>query len=162
MTRNEQKAMTVCFTGHRIIPARDETRLKQTLYDVVESFVLSGIKYFVCGGALGFDMMAGFTVLELKKKYREIQLVMVLPCKSQAAKWSDAQKRDYNILLEAAKDKTVYVSEEYTRDCMFRRNRYMVDASSTCIAYCNRNSGGTAYTVNYAKKNGLKVILIDN
>jgi hypothetical protein len=28
----------------------------------------------------------------------------------------------------------------------------MVDNSSACIAYCGRDSGGTAYTLQYAKK----------
>lgn len=43
---------------------------------------------------------------------------------------------------------------------MFRRNRYLVDNSSICIAYLTKNKGGTAYTVDYAKKLGVTVINI--
>jgi hypothetical protein len=38
----------------------------------------------------------------------------------------------------------------------------MVHESSACIAYCKRNSGGSAYTVAYAQKMGLSVINLAN
>lgn len=41
---------------------------------------------------------------------------------------------------------------------MFKRNRHLVDNSSVCVAYLTANSGGTAYTVNYAESKGLKII----
>lgn len=40
------------------------------------------------------------------------------------------------------------------------KNRHLVDNSSVCVAYLTRSGGGTAYTVEYAKKHGLKVINI--
>ena len=33
----------------------------------------------------------------------------------------------------------------------------MVDRSTVCIAYCNRKTGGTAYTVRYALRQGVTV-----
>lgn len=44
--------------------------------------------------------------------------------------------------------------------CMHRRNRHLVDNSGVCVCYLTRNSGGTAYTVNYAKKQGVNVFNI--
>ena len=41
---------------------------------------------------------------------------------------------------------------------MHKRNRHLVDHSSICVCYLTEDRGGTAYTVNYAKKQGLKVI----
>lgn len=41
---------------------------------------------------------------------------------------------------------------------MHKRNRYLVDNSSVCVCYLTEDTGGTAYTVNYAIKSGLKVI----
>ena len=41
---------------------------------------------------------------------------------------------------------------------MQKRNRHLVDNSSLCISYLTSDSGGTAYTVNYAKAKGLKII----
>ena len=62
--------------------------------------------------------------------------------------------RIYESIKEQA-DKVVYTSEEYTRGCMHKRNRHLVDNSSVCIAYLTESKGGTAYTVDYAKKHGL-------
>ena len=56
------------------------------------------------------------------------------------------------------KIKVVWTSEEYTRDCMFKRNRHLVDNSSLCICYLTKDTGGTAYTVRYARSKG-KIIV---
>ena len=55
-------------------------------------------------------------------------------------------------------DKVVYTARQYTRGCMFKRNRHLVDNSSVCVCYLTKDSGGTAYTVDYAEKKGLEII----
>ena len=46
---------------------------------------------------------------------------------------------------------------------MFKRNRHLVNHSSACICYLEKPTGGTAYTVNYARKCGLQIInLMEN
>ena len=40
---------------------------------------------------------------------------------------------------------------------MLERNRVMVQKSSACVAYCTRESGGTAYTLRYAVEKELHV-----
>ena len=153
----ELKNRTVCFTGHRKIPPEKlETvarRLKETLIELIER----GYLYFGAGGALGFDTLAAQTVLELKAEYAQIKLILVLPCVSQADRWSDTDKRIYEQIKEKA-DKIVYTSREYTKGCMHKRNRHLVDNSSVCVCYLTENTGGTAYTVSYAESKGLLVI----
>lgn len=96
-------------------------------------------------------------VLELKTEYPQIRLILVLPCFSQADRWSDKDKTVYDDIKRRA-DKVVYTSQEYFRGCMQKRNRHLVDNSSICICYLTENTGGTAYTVDYAVQNGLEVI----
>ena len=60
--------------------------------------------------------------------------------------------------IKAQADKVVYTSREYTKGCMFKRNRHLVDNSSVCICYLAKEDGGTAYTVNYAWQKGLEVV----
>lgn len=83
----------------------------------------------------------------------------MLPCVSQADRWPPADIAAYQEIMEQA-DKVVYTSQKYTRDCMFKRNRHLVDYSSVCICYLNKETGGTAYTVKYAQKCGLQIINI--
>ena len=60
-------------------------------------------------------------------------------------------------LLEQA-DKVVTVSPAYDAGCMHRRNRYLVDHSAVCIGWGTGETGGTAYTIHYAEKQGLRII----
>ena len=64
---------------------------------------------------------------------------------------------DYEEILQRA-DGVSYACEEYVHGCMFTRNRRLCDASSVCIAFLEHGSGGTFYTVKYARSNGLEII----
>ena len=153
------KNKTICFTGHRIIPHEELPKISKQLKDTLIQLIENGYQYFCAGGALGFDTLAEQAVLELKKDNPQIRLILVLPCLSQANSRSESDKHMYEYLKTQA-DKIVYTSQAYTRGCMHKRNRYLADNSSTCVCYLTKQSGGTAYTVNYALKNGKRVINI--
>lgn len=151
------KEQTVCFTGHRKIPLMQLHTIKKRLRNEIVSLVEQGYRYFGAGGALGFDTIAAQEVLEVKQEHPQVRLILVLPCLSQADRWSDKDKAVYEE-IKAKADKVVYTSQEYTRDCMFKRNRHLVDNSSVCVCYLTEQSGGTAYTVDYARKKGLSIV----
>ena len=98
-------------------------------------------------------------LLDLKIDYPQIKLILVLPCVSQADAWSSEDRGRYEY-IKAKADKVVYISREYTRGCMHERNRHLVDNSSVCVCYLTEQTGGTAYTVNYAAEKGLYVFNI--
>lgn len=83
--------------------------------------------------------------------------ILVLPCKSQTSGWKQTDIDEYE-RIKAAADKVVYTSEVYYRGCMHKRNRHLMDNSSLCICYLMEDRGGTYYTVNYARENGLQII----
>ncbi|HBN86416.1 MAG TPA: DUF1273 domain-containing protein [Clostridiales bacterium] len=153
------KNQTCCFTGHRKIPAKEYERLKTQIRKEVIKLINDGVIYFGVGGALGFDTVAANMIIELKKQYPQIKLILVLPCKTQTRGWSQADVDKYEEIKNTC-DKYVYVSETYTPGCMYKRNRHLVNNSGYCICYLTESSGGTAYTVGLAKKNGLKIINI--
>jgi len=155
------KDKTCCFTGHRDISNSILPQLRSQINKVVTALIESGICFFGAGGAIGFDTLAAETVLNLRDKYPHVKLILVLPCPEQADRWSREAMLRYEQIKKSA-DKIVYTSECYTSDCMFRRNRHLVDGSSVCISYCTRNIGGTAYTVRYALQCGLRVISLSN
>ena len=103
------------------------------------------------------DTLAALTVLDMKKEYPQLRLILVLPCENQTRGWRSEDIAVYEDIKRRS-DKVVYVSREYTSDCMHRRNRHLVDHSGTCICYLTRRSGGTAYTVDYARRKGLCII----
>jgi uncharacterized phage-like protein YoqJ len=151
------KEMTCCFTGHREIPLAQRSAIEKRLEAETEKLICKGVIYFGTGGALGFDTMAALTVLKLRITYPQIKLILILPCKEQAGKWSHADKKLYKEILYKA-DKIRYTCEQYTKSCMYIRNRHLVDHSGYCICYLAHEGGGTAYTVSYAKKRQLEII----
>lgn len=148
---------TCCFTGHRKITPEQQKVVAERLFQTVEMLIQKGVRYFGAGGALGFDTMAAGCVLKLREKYPHIKLILVLPCVNQTKGWPEEDVRIYEKIKGKA-DKIVYTSQAYTRDCMFKRNRHLVDHSSICVAYLQGDKGGTAYTVRYARQRGLEVI----
>jgi len=149
---------TCCFTGHRNLPTGwSRWKLTVKLEKAIAVQLKKGVQFFGVGGALGFDTLAAQTVLKFRKKCPEIKLILVLPCLTQTRGWPAKDVEEYE-RIKAQADKVVYTSQEYTRGCMFKRNRHLVDNSSVCICYLTKNHGGTAYTVDYAEKRGLEVI----
>lgn len=151
------KNQTVCFTGHRKIPPEQAGALGRRLKSTLIQLINDGYRYFGAGGALGYDTLAAQTVLELKTQYPDVKLILVLPCLSQTRGWSARDIEIYEDIKNKA-DKVVYTSQEYTKGCMHKRNRHLVDNSSVCVCYLTESTGGTAYTVDYARKNNLTVI----
>lgn len=160
---------TICFSGHRAqkLPwgfNENDPRcviMKKRLKEVIEQAILDGYYRFITGMALGFDMICAEIVLELKKKYKHIILIGALPCKNQDCKWPITEQKRYRSLLKKL-DITRCIYDTYIgRECMLERNRYMINNSSMLIALFNGQNGGTKSTIEYAKTQGLKVVVIE-
>nr|WP_325232724.1 SLOG family protein [uncultured Oscillibacter sp.] len=151
------RKQTCCFTGHRTIPPGKRRELARRLEETVLRLYRRGVRYFGAGGALGFDTLAAQAVLSLREECPGIRLILVLPCPSQTKGWKPEDAAEYERIKSRA-DKVVYTSQEYTQGCMYKRNRHLVDHSGVCVCYLTKDSGGTAYTVRYARTHGLEII----
>jgi uncharacterized phage-like protein YoqJ len=152
-----------CFTGSRAIRGVDIESLGITICKQIEYLIKEkNIKYFLCGGAVGFDSVAGFSVINSRGKYPFIKLILVLPCEDHFARWGNNNMRAFD-LLQSNADFKISCEATYTIDCMRTRNRCLVDFSDYCIYYKNNEfSKGTKYTLNYAVLNNKKTINIMN
>lgn len=146
-----------CFTGHRIIPNEKLEEISEKLYKNIVAMIGGGVDTFYAGGALGFDTLAAQTVLNLKEDYPQIKLILLLPCRTQAFNWSKKDTAVYDEIKRRSNE-IRYFSDEYTPECMFKRNRALVDSSKKCICYLTSWRGGTAYTVKYADKCNLDIL----
>ncbi len=142
-------------TGHRDLKwGLDETALEKTF----ESLAERGVKTFFSGLATGFDTVCLSVLFRLREK-KEILIVGCAPFEKQSAHWSEKDKEVYEKVC-ARLDERVVIGEKYTPYCMHARNRFMVDRSGYLVAYLKRRSGGTFYTVNYAREKGREIIYI--
>ena len=153
------QSKAVCFTGHRALPAEELPEISRHLEDTLIALIEQGHCYFGAGGALGGDTLAAQMVLRLRERYPQIRLILVLPWRNQTRGWPQDSIDIYEDIKRHA-DKVIYSAENYFRGCMQKRNRHLVDSSSVCICYLTTPTGGTAYTVNYARRMGLQVINI--
>ena len=144
------------FTGHRKIPKADIPMLKKRLQETIESLINQGVYRYLNGGAVGWDALSASVVLDFKAKNNAVKLIMILPCRNQDEKWSADEKTVYKEILAAA-DEIVYVSEEYTADCMKKRNIRLIEESDYCIAYMKHQRSGSSQTVRLAKEKGIPV-----
>ena len=162
--RSAQVCKRCAFTGYR--PQKmpfgfDESdlacvALKAELYRRIEELIGRGYAHFLSGGAMATDTWAAEAVLELKEKYPWIILEMVSPFDGQAERWSTEYKMRHDRLFDQADIVTV-ISHVYSKSCLFRRNRYLVDNADLLLAVYDGMPGGTAMTVGYAREIGVAV-----
>ncbi len=149
---------TCCFTGHRRMTAAQREVIAPWLERTVTDLIKQGVVYFGVGGAVGFDMLAAKTVLRLRHRFPQVRLIMVLPCRDMTERWSAFDREQLAHILREA-DKVVYIAPTYTDECMKQRDRHLVDHSSVCVAWLTQYGGGTGYTVEYARRRGIKVLM---
>lgn len=146
---------TCCFTGHRILKKDFK---EEELFNIIEEVIKKGYKTFLVGMARGFDLKSANALIKLKEKYN-IDIVACMPCKEQNKYFKKSENEDFYNVLNFT-DKQVYIQENYDKECMFLRNKYMVDNSSLLIAYYHYQRGGTHSTVTYAIKQNKEILYI--
>lgn len=152
----DKRPYTCCFTGHRNLPAAQEEEIWQRVCVYLEPLLEEGVRYFGVGGALGFDTLVAEKLLELRESRPQIRIILVQPFQGYQSCWTPAQHAR-SAAVEARVDKVVVCCQTPSREAFLARDRHLVDGSSCCIAWCTRTTGGTAYTLRYAQKQGLKV-----
>lgn len=145
------------FTGHRDLVNVDKDDLSLRVKEEIVRQYGRGITTFFAGGAIGFDMLASVTLLNLKNALPDLRLILALPHFRHYERWSRSDKAIFAEILRRANG-VIYMEKEYTPGCMHRRNRFMVDHAGTCICYLTKETGGAAFTVREAKKQGLTVV----
>lgn len=151
----DKRAQTCCFTGHRHLP-REEEAIWQRVQEHLIPLLEQGVRYFGVGGALGFDTLVAEKLLELRGQYPQIRVILVLPFRGYQSRWTTAQQARA-ARIESRVDKVVYCCDAPSREAFLARDRHLVDGSAYCIGYCTRTTGGTAYTLRYAEKQGLQI-----
>ena len=157
------------FTGHR--PHRfpwknneDDSRciaLKKMLTEHISMLVRCGVTVFYSGMAEGTDSYCSQIVLDLRRENPALRLHCILPHEGQADKWKASARERYYAILEQA-DSIKYVSRAYYDGCMIDRNHRLVESAGVVLAVYNGvRRSGTGATVNYARKLGRKIIIID-
>lgn len=174
MTRKDEIMPSIekscCFTGHR--PKfyefgsneshPDCVRIKSFIRERCEHLIAEkGVTHFISGGALGVDTWAMEEVLSLKKQHSHITLECALPYAEMPNRFGAEDRNRYDTIMTECDIKTIVCPKYTGRDCMDKRNEYMVDHAEYLIAVWLGIMTGTGRTVEYAKKLGREVYCYD-
>ena len=146
-----------CFSGHRDLSPETDDIVFINVMNTIERLYDEGFRIFRTGGAVGFDRVAADAVLALRQKHSDVKLHVYIPCLDQNKYFSESENQHYLAQMRSA-DKVLCMRESYTNGCMHERNRALVDGSDALVCFLRTNSGGTAYTVNYAIENQKRLI----
>lgn len=147
---------TVCFTGHREMPAVTSPEYRAIVRDTqlaIMNAIDRGATDFYAGGAQGYDLLCAQLVLLAKERNPRVRLHLALPYPGFA------RGEAYKAVLKKA-DEVIDVCPKYGRGCMMIRNRRLVEEGELCIAYLRKPKGGTVQTVNMARQLNREVVLV--
>ena len=166
----EEKKNICCFAGQRpdkLLDSYYETRdncikLKMRLAVEIEEMRGKGVTTFMTGMDMGTDIWCAEIVFDLKWAYPDevIQLVAVLPRENQAVRWIEKYRERYFDIL-AQCDQVITLQAHYTKDCMFKRDRHLVDSSAHLIAVYGGEKGGAQHIFAYASRKGLEIVTVN-
>lgn len=139
------------FTGHRQIKKEHKAKLLALLEKAVAYAYENGVRSFLAGGAVGFDTLAAKAVIKFRISHPDVRLIILVPCKNQAEKWSDAEKSLYEYTLSVA-DEVEYLADDYYEGCMKERNAELAKRCDMLVAYVGKYIGGSAQTLRMAEK----------
>ena len=84
-----------CLTGHRNLPESSISILRKRLQFCIENYIRDGGRYFACGGAFGFDLLAAEEVLKATQKYPQVQMILLLPYPGFTKYWTQEDQERF-------------------------------------------------------------------
>ena len=146
---------TVSFFGHREV--EDFFMIEQRVEEFVRQ-LLREKEYveFLVGRNGEFDQLAASTVLRLKRLVGgdNSALVLVLPYMTAEFTNNQASFEHYYDEIEVSEA----AAGKHFKAAIQTRNRDMIDRSDLVICYVTHNSGGAYRSIQYAKKQGKRII----
>ncbi|MFI3268662.1 MAG: SLOG family protein [Rikenellaceae bacterium] len=161
------KEKTIAFTGNRMLTSpsvTSSTSLKKLicneLYKLLEKdYLNNGITNFISGAAIGFDLLSAIVVLELRRIYPEIKLIVAIPFLGQEARYSSEDKLLYHQIISKADYQIVISQSGYSNQAYHDRNDLLIANSNKLYAYHNgKTRSGTGSTIRKATEQGIEVV----
>ncbi len=148
---------TVSFFGHRYIEqeAEIESRLDRILHELINE---KEYVDFLIGRDGEFDMIASAAIRKAVSSYGygNTHLTLVLPYMKADFRKNEENFLEYYDEVEICEKS----ADAHPKSAILIRNQSMIDRSDLVICCITHKSGGAYKTVQYAKKQGKKILNI--
>lgn len=150
----------ICFIGHRRLY---DSTLRERLKKTIENEINSNCKDFMMGTHGEFDEMSLSVCRELRRKYPNIHIQVVITSLHKIKKellYEDKFGKEYDEPYKDVETMIYDIEEEHFKRQITISNQKMIEECNTAICYVNRlnSSSGARKSLDYAKKKGLKII----
>lgn len=142
-----------CGFGHREIFGN----ITEKVVTAVKKAVEQGCELFYTGAMGEFDEIYSSAVRNLKKTYPEIKLVCVRPYLTKEINESG----DYLYSLYDDIIIPTELADIHYKIVITKRNQWIIDKCDVVIGYTIRDYGGAYKAIDYAKKKGKEIIIIE-
>lgn len=130
--------------------------IKKIIEKLIKDFY---VIHFISGMEFGLEQFFSEAVIELKKEYAGITLEAALAYETFTIRWSEKQRDKYYSLMQKV-DKETLLQYNFTKDCIRKKNRYMIKKSNYIILPYN-NTNEINNFILQAKANKKIVFLIE-
>ena len=148
--------MTCAFTGHRQILPEHQALLNELIAVSIAHAYDLGCRKFITGGALGFDTAVAREIIHFRISHPDVVFSVYVPFIGQESGWSSSQRDAYNYIISNANE-VKYISENYSNDCMKKRNKAMAEDCDMMIAYVYKPRSGSSQTLRMAEEMGREI-----
>ena len=150
---------TVTFFGHRdfIEQFKYEDVIMEIFEDIIKE---NGYVDFLVGRNGEFDQFVSSAIRNFKKRKGDESIFHILVLPYMTAEYANNKES-----FEAYYDEieiSINASRAHYKSAMQIRNQEMADRSDLIICYINKNNGGAFKAVEYAKKQGKRIINLYN
>jgi len=164
-TKKEEKIIKICITGHRPNKLWGYDLNNEKYIKLIEVFkymlVSMECTEAITGMALGVDTVFAKAVLSLKEEGHDIKLICAIPCQNHSSNWPKSSQDEYEDILSKADEVIIVSDAPFTARLMQIRNVWMADRCDLAFAVWDRTSGGTKNCIDYLKKIGKKIYIIN-
>lgn len=142
-----------CGFGHREVFGN----ITEKIVTAVKKAAEQGCELFYTGAMGEFDEIFSSAVRFLKKTYPEIKLVCVKPYLTKEINESG----DYLYSLYDDIIIPTELADIHYKTVITKRNQWIIDKCDVVIGYTIRDYGGAYKAIDYAKKKGKEIIIIE-
>ncbi|MFC4617715.1 DUF1273 domain-containing protein [Camelliibacillus cellulosilyticus] len=127
--------------------------IKEALKRRMIGFIEEGVQWFITSGALGVEIWASETVIELKQDYPNIRLAILTPYLNQELRWKAPLQEKYHAVIAAADYVASITKRPYESPAQLRlKNDFIVRKTDALLmVYDDEQPGSPIYYLEAAK-----------